>query len=395
MDFDADLLARLRFALVVTALGLGVGLSALTVVLEAMWMATRRIVFRDLYRFWIRMFGVAFALSVVAVVVSPQAGTVLDRWVVIGFAMEAGGLGVTLAGWRGIGPRLHFVATLLATTGALMTAFCVLPAYAWFQEIAPAASLPTGFPTRFAHFVLASFMGTALLVGGASARNLLADPLRPEARMGLRMAVGMFAIVTPLQVIAGQGFREMIVRGRGGHPLSFSPEGGVADWAFWLMLACGLAMAGLCVWGVVLAARRGLEGSRSFLRATVIMGPIGFMTLAAGLVAAHGAQVRFPSTPVALADEADPTALWRLVMLTVYLVAIGFGAVQILRLTGRGQINDGRAPGNGEAGNAFAAPLEEDASPPLAIRLVRFSALMLACAVTAGAVAYALRGLLV
>ncbi|WP_172448436.1 cytochrome ubiquinol oxidase subunit I [Caulobacter mirabilis] len=190
MDLDAELLARLRFAFVTATLGLAMGTGALAMILEAMWLATRRLVFRDLYRFWIRIFGLAFALGLFAGLISPHAGVLLDRGLVAGFALQAGGLGVTLAGWRGTGSRLHFTATSIAATGAFLAAFCVLPAYGWFHDIAPGAVLPPNFAARFVHLTLASFLATALLLGAISARTLLADPLRPAARMGLRMRSG-------------------------------------------------------------------------------------------------------------------------------------------------------------------------------------------------------------
>ncbi len=394
MDLDAELLARLRFAFVTAMLGLAMGTGALAMMLEAMWLATRRLVFRDLYRFWIRIFGAAFALGLFAGLISPHAGALLDRGMVAGFALQAGGLGVTLAGWRGIGARLHFTATSIAATGAFLAAFCVLPAYGWFQDIAPGAVLPPSFAARFVHLTLASFLATALLLGAISARTLLADPLRPAARMGLRMAVGVFAIVAPLQVIAGQNFREMVLRNRGGHFWDSESLTSVSGGAFWVMAILGLTMGALCIWSVALAARRRLEASRAYLRVMVAMGPAGFVTLAAGLVAVLPEAGAEAAASESLAANATPAEMGRLVLLVVYLAAIGLGAIQILRLAGQGQIEDGRAPGGGETANVFATPLEEDASL-LPVRIVRFTALLVACAMTAAAVAYAIRGVLV
>ena len=44
---------------------------------------------------------------------------------------------------------------------------------------------------------------TALVVGAASAFQLLKWPGQPESRIALRMAIGMFALVAPLQLLVG------------------------------------------------------------------------------------------------------------------------------------------------------------------------------------------------
>ncbi|ATQ41440.1 hypothetical protein CSW64_02915 [Caulobacter mirabilis] len=185
-----------------------------------------------------------------------------------------------------------------------------------------------------------------------------------------------------------------MLRNRDGHFWDLEALTSLSGAAFWVMVLLGLAMGGLCIWSVALAARRRLEASRAYLRIMVVMGPAGFVTLAAGLVAVLPEAGAEAAASGSLAASATPAEMGRLVLLVVYLAAIGLGAIQILRLAGQGQIEDGRAPGTGETANAFAAPLEEDASL-LPVRIVRFTALLVACAMTAAAVAYAIRGVLV
>src|SRR5690606_3260309 len=188
---------------------------------------------------------------------------------------------------------------------------------------------------RFAHMVLAAYLTTALVVGAASAWRLLRRPEEAESRIALRMAIGMFAIVAPLQLIVGdlsgkevlrvqpaklaaieafwetrteqpfhvvawpdrqiEGNRWEIsipkvgawitagdtaaeVRGLKSFPPEDRPPVAVVFWAFRVMVGLGLAMIALGFWGVWLICRGGgPERSRRFLAACVAMGPAGFV----------------------------------------------------------------------------------------------------------------------
>jgi len=80
MDYDALLLARLQFAFTIAFHiifpSFTIGLASFLAVLEGLWLATRRGVFRNLYLFWIRVFAISFGMGVVSgVVMSYQLGT--------------------------------------------------------------------------------------------------------------------------------------------------------------------------------------------------------------------------------------------------------------------------------------------------------------------------------
>ncbi len=59
------------------------------------------------------------------------------------------------------------------------------------------------FPYRFAHMVNAAYLTTAFVVLAVGARYLLAGRHIDEARTMLRMAIGLTAILAPLQVFIG------------------------------------------------------------------------------------------------------------------------------------------------------------------------------------------------
>lgn len=238
MHLDAIILARLQFAFTVAwhivFPSFTIGLASYLAVLEGLWLATRRRVFDDLYRFWIKVFAISFGMGVVSGVVmsyefgtnwsvfaakvSPAIGPLLGFEVLTAFFLEASFLGVMLFGREKVGSGLHFLATCIVAFGTLVSAFWILSANSWMQH--PVSFVidsrgrfvtvdwlqvifsPT-LPLRFAHMVTAAYLTTALVVGAASAWRLLKASDEAGSRIALRMAIGMVLIVAPMQLLIG------------------------------------------------------------------------------------------------------------------------------------------------------------------------------------------------
>ncbi len=234
---DPVLLARIQFAFTVSFHILfpafTIGLASYLAVLEGLWLATRREVYLQTYKFWLSIFAVAFAMGVVSGIVmsyqfgtnwgpfaektAPILGPLLAYEVLTAFFLEAGFLGVMLFGLNRVGPRLHFAATLLVAVGTLFSAFWILAANSWMQT--PAAYVLEGgrylpeswlgvifnpsFGYRFVHMVLAAYLTTAFVVGAVGAWHLLKDRSNKPARVMLGMAVLMAALVAPTQLLVG------------------------------------------------------------------------------------------------------------------------------------------------------------------------------------------------
>src|SRR5258707_12300431 len=80
MDITALLLSRIQFAFTISFHiifpSFTIGLAAWLTVLEAMALATGRPVYRVLFEFWLKIFGIAFGLGVVSgIVLAFQFGT--------------------------------------------------------------------------------------------------------------------------------------------------------------------------------------------------------------------------------------------------------------------------------------------------------------------------------
>ena len=260
---DALVLARIQFAFTVSFHfifpAFSIGLASYLAVLEGLWLKTRNDLYLDLFRFWIKIFAVAFAMGVVSgitmsyqfgtnwAVFSDKAGPVIGPLmayeVLTAFFLEAGFLGVMLFGMQRVGRRLHFLATLMVAFGTLLSATWILSVNSWMQtpvgfeindvgQFVPSGSWLTiifspSFPYRLFHTVTAAYLTTALVVGGVGAFQLLraragkrtieaqagdppeaqAHPELPRSEAGARkmlsMAMWMAAIVAPIQIFAG------------------------------------------------------------------------------------------------------------------------------------------------------------------------------------------------
>jgi cytochrome bd ubiquinol oxidase subunit I len=236
-DLDMVLLARIQFAFTVAFHiifpSFTIGLASYLAVIEGLWLKTGKVVYRDLYQFWVKIFAVSFGMGVVSgVVLSFQFGTnwslfseltgnvlgpLLGYEVLTAFFLEASFLGIMLFGWNKVGPKLHFASTCIVAFGTLISAFWILAANSWMQtpagyEIRDGVFYATSwievifnpsFPYRLVHMVLAAYLTTSLVVASVAALHLLSGNRPGHANIMMKMALSFLAIVVPLQIIAG------------------------------------------------------------------------------------------------------------------------------------------------------------------------------------------------
>ncbi|PBN45581.1 cytochrome ubiquinol oxidase subunit I [Sphingobium sp. D43FB] len=238
-SLDALILARAQFAFTVSFHFLfpafSIGLASFLMVLEGLWLATGKGVYANLFRYWLKIFAVVFAMGVVSGIVmsyqfgtnwsvfsdkaGPVIGPLMAYEVLTAFFLEAGFLGVMLFGINKVGRKLHFTATCAVAIGTFISAFWILSVNSWMQtptgyEIGTNGQFLPGpswmaiifnpsFPYRLVHTVLAAYLTTAFAVGGVGAWHLLKDRTNPGARTMFSMAMWMAAIVAPIQIFAG------------------------------------------------------------------------------------------------------------------------------------------------------------------------------------------------
>jgi cytochrome bd ubiquinol oxidase subunit I len=236
--FDAVDLARAQFAFTmsfhIVFPAFSIGLASYLAVLEALWLATSREVFINLFNYWLKIFAVAFGMGVVSGIAmayqfgtnwsafadkaGPVIGPLMAYEVLTAFFLEAGFLGVMLFGLQRVGRRLHFLATLMVAIGTLISAFWILSANSWMQTPTGYAVNASGqfvaadwlkvifnpsFPYRLVHMVLAAYLTTALVVGAVGAYHLWRDQHLAGARVMFSMAMWMAAITAPVQIFIG------------------------------------------------------------------------------------------------------------------------------------------------------------------------------------------------
>src|SRR5688572_2717948 len=378
-DALALLLARIQFAFTVSFHfifpSFSIGLASFLAVLEWRWLRTGEQQFFDLFKYWLKIFAIVFAMGVVSgIVLSYQFGTnwsvfsdrvgavigpLMAYEVLTAFFLEAGFLGVMLFGMNKVGKGLHFFATLMVAVGTCISAFWILSANSWMQTptghmIGPNGQFLPGeswfaiifnpsFPYRLVHTVLAAYLTTAFVVGAVGAWHLLKDRTNPAVRTMFSMAMWMAALVTPIQIFAGdqhglnthehQPAKVMALEGHyeshpDGAPLYLfglpndreqrldyavgipkigslllehdanapmagldtipdenQPPAAIIFWSFRIMVGIGFLMLGLGLWSLFARWRRRLHDWPALHKAALVMGPSGFVAVIAGWVA--------------------------------------------------------------------------------------------------------------
>jgi cytochrome bd ubiquinol oxidase subunit I len=171
---NAELLSRVQFALTASfhfiypPLSMGLGL--MLVVIGVLYVRTRDPKWRRLSFFWIKIYGLIFALGVATGVVQEFEfgmnwadysrfvgnvfGSLLAAEGVFAFFLEGGFLGLMLFGGNRLGPRMWLFATFMVVFGAHFSALWIIMANSWMQtpagftiatDPAPARAVMTDF----------------------------------------------------------------------------------------------------------------------------------------------------------------------------------------------------------------------------------------------------------
>src|ERR1700709_957438 len=166
MDMTALLLSRIQFAFTITFHiifpSFTIGLAAWLTVLEARFLATGRPVYRVIFEFWLKIFGVAFGLGVVSGIVmafqfgtnwsvlakmsGPVQGPLLMYETFTAFMLEASFFGVPIFGRSRVPPWFYLFSTAMVGLGPTFSAFWIMVNNSWMQ-------VPTGYVVEDGMFV--------------------------------------------------------------------------------------------------------------------------------------------------------------------------------------------------------------------------------------------------
>jgi cytochrome d ubiquinol oxidase subunit I len=230
-------LSRLQFAFTVSFhiifLSFTMGLAAWLAVLEGLNLLTRRPVYRRLFEFWLKIFGVAFGLGAVSGVVlafelgmnwsrlSEAIGPIQRPLLVYegftAFALEGAFFGVLIYCRSRVSPAVYFFSTLMVSLGTTLSAFSIMVSNSWMQvpvgyEIIKGTYTPNEWSAillsrvvwvRFPHMLLAAYVTGAFCVAATGAWYRLRGVYASEARVMLRMGLTLAAGLLPLQMCFG------------------------------------------------------------------------------------------------------------------------------------------------------------------------------------------------
>jgi len=237
MILTALLLSRLQFAFTITFHiifpSFTIGLAAWLCVLEGLHLVTARPVYRRLFDFWLKIFGVAFGMGVVSGIVmgfefgtnwsrlaeatGPIQGPLITYETFTAFALEASFFGVLIFGRPRVSPVVYFFSTLMVALGTTFSAFWIMVNNSWMQapvgyQIQDGVFVPTDWAAiifspvvwvRFPHMLIAAYLTGAFCVAATGAWYKLRTLYATEARVMLRMGLFLAAVLVPVQLFFG------------------------------------------------------------------------------------------------------------------------------------------------------------------------------------------------
>ena len=229
-------LSRWQFALTAMyhfiMVPLTLGLSWILFIMESVYVMTGREIYKDMTRFWGKLFGINFALGVTTgITMEFQFGT---NWAyyshyvgdifgaplaiegLMAFFLESTFVGLFFFGWNRLSKRAHLLSTFLVALGSNLSALWILVANAWMQNPVGAEFNPTTMrmelasfadlffnpvaQVKFVHTVAAGYVTASMFVLGVSSLYLLKGRDLAFARRSFAVAVG-FGLASVCSVI--------------------------------------------------------------------------------------------------------------------------------------------------------------------------------------------------
>ena len=237
MDVTALLLSRLQFGFTISFHiifpSFTIGLAAWLVVLEGLHLRSAHPVYRRLFDFWLKIFGVTFGLGVVSGIVmafefgtnwsrlseatGPIQGPLLAYESFTAFALEASFFGVLIFGRGRVSRQNYFLSTIMVALGTTFSAFWIMVNNSWMQApvgytLTDGIYVPTDWAAiifspvvwvRFPHMLIAAYLTGAFCVAATGAWYRLRGTYASESRVMLRMGLFLAAILVPAQLLLG------------------------------------------------------------------------------------------------------------------------------------------------------------------------------------------------
>lgn len=240
---DVVFLSRIQFAL--TSMfhyiypPLSIGLGLMLVIIEGLYIKTKNPHYKEMAKFWTKIFGLTFALGVATGLVQifgfgsnwsrysrfigDVFGSALGAEGVFAFFLESGFLGIMMFGWERVSKKMHYLSTILVSLGAHFSAIWIVVANSWMQTPAGFKLVSDGIETkavvtdfwamvfnpssvdRLTHVVLGCWLCGIFLLLSVSAYYYLKRRFMAFAKTGMKVGLGAAVVVLALQLFSGDG----------------------------------------------------------------------------------------------------------------------------------------------------------------------------------------------
>lgn len=292
---DVAFLSRLQFALTIAFHyifpPMSIGLGVILVIMEAAYLKTRAPLYEQMTRFWVRIFGLIFAIGVASgIVMEFQFGTNWSNYArfvgdvfgsalaaegIFAFFLESGFLALLLFGWTKVKPSVHFISTVAVAFGAHFSAVWIVIANSWQQtpdgyhlvshagrlraEIVDfkAVLLNPSSLERLSHTIMGAWQAGAWLVLSASAFYLLRRKHQDFARASIKIALVVAMVASVGQLATGHYSADGVAQYQpakmaafeGHYPASAPADMYLAGWVFAdEERVVGIAVPGMLSW---------------------------------------------------------------------------------------------------------------------------------------------------
>jgi cytochrome d ubiquinol oxidase subunit I len=221
---------------------LTLGLSLLVAIMETMYVSTGKELYKEMTKFWGKLFLINFAMGVVTgIVLEFQFGmnwSEYSRFVgdifgaplaieaLVAFFLESIFLGVWIFGWGKISKGLHLMSIWLAAFGATLSALWILVANSFMQEpvgyaIEGGRAVMTDFAAlvfsphvwvQFPHTVLSGYVTGAFFMLGVSAYHLIRKQHEDFFRESFQLGAIAGTIAIILIILVGHRQAQLMVK---------------------------------------------------------------------------------------------------------------------------------------------------------------------------------------
>jgi len=212
---------------------LTISLSAFLVLVEALWLRTRDLMYYRHARFWAKLLVLNFVVGVVSGIpmefqfgtnwagfsryAGEFVGNILGFEGTMAFMLEAGFIGVMLYGWGRVPRGVHMFATSMVAFGSSLSAFWIMVANSWMQTPAGvtvqdgrlvvsdymAAIFNPDMVWGVAHMWVAAMETGAFVIAGISAFYLYRRLHADFFLRSFKLALMALLVIAPLQIWLG------------------------------------------------------------------------------------------------------------------------------------------------------------------------------------------------